>query len=79
MTNVCQHVTRRTDSNPNHHIWNNNGTWWCYFTLRSQASGSKRHRISLRTRDLGAARAKRDRVLGAVSAHTGRIAVNLYQ
>jgi hypothetical protein len=28
-------VTRRTDTNPNHHIWKNNGTWWLHFTLRS--------------------------------------------
>ncbi|MFN6016821.1 MAG: hypothetical protein ACK49N_04525 [Verrucomicrobiota bacterium] len=75
MTQVYQHTARRTPNNPNHHIWNNNGTWWCYFTLCSKAVGSKRHRISLKTGDLNVARAKRDRILGAVAAHSGHIAV----
>ena len=77
MTQVYQHAARRTPNNPNHHMWSNNGTWWCYFTLRSQAGSSRRHRISLKTGDLNAARAKRDRILGAVATHSGRIAVGL--
>jgi hypothetical protein len=67
-------ATRCTDSNPNHHLWNNNGTWWCYFTLRSAAGGSKRHRISLKTHDLNAARSRRDGILLGLQTHSGRIA-----
>lgn len=66
-------ATRRTDRNPDHHLWNNHGTWWCYFTLRS-AAGSKRHRISLRTPDIESARRKRDRILADLQAHSGNIA-----
>ncbi len=67
-------ATRRTGTNPDHHLWNNNGTWWCYFTLRSAAGGSKRHRVSLKTQDLETARTKRDRFLLAIRTASGRIA-----
>ncbi len=66
-------ATSRTDTNPDHHLWNNNGTWWCYFTLRSATGGSKRHRISLKTRDIESARRKRDRFLADLQARSGRI------
>ena len=66
---------RRTASNPNHHLWNNNGVWWLHFTLRSITGESKkRHRTSLKTRDLEKARAKRDRILTALHAKSGNIA-----
>lgn len=67
-------ATRRTKNNPNHHLWNNNGTWWCHFTLHSATGTRKRHRISLKTRDLDAARRKRHRILSAIQANSGRIA-----
>lgn len=67
-------ATRRTDANPNHHLWNNNGTWWVHFTLRSSTGAKKRHRISLKTPDLESARRKRDRILAAMVAQSGNIA-----
>lgn len=67
-------ATRRTDSNPNHHLWNNHGTWWFHFTLRSSTGTKKRHRISLKTPDLETARASRDRILAAIQANSGKIA-----
>jgi hypothetical protein len=67
-------ATRRTDTNPNHHLWNNNGTWWLHFTLHSDTGTKKRHRISLKTADLEAARRKRDRILAAIEAKSGNIA-----
>jgi hypothetical protein len=67
-------VTRRTDTNPNHHLWNNNGTWWLRFTLRSTEGKSIRHAYSLKTPDLDAARRKRDRILVAIEAKSGNIA-----
>jgi hypothetical protein len=67
-------VTRRTDHNPNHHLMNNNGTWWIRFTLRSTEGTSKRHAYSLKTPDLDAARRKRDRILGAIETKSGIIA-----
>jgi hypothetical protein len=67
-------VTRRTVNNPNHHLWNNNGTWWIRFTLRSTAGESIRPAYSLKTADLDAARRKRDRILGAIETKSGKIA-----
>ena len=70
-----QHLAnRRTKSNPNHHLWNNNGTWWLHFTLHSNTGTRKRHRFSLKTPDLESARRKRDRILTAIQANSGRIA-----
>ncbi len=25
---ICHLSTRNTAQNPDHHLWNNNGTWW---------------------------------------------------
>ena len=67
-----QLMTRRT-LNPNHHLWNNNGTWWCYVTLRNAEGQKIRHRFSLETNDLEAARRKRDRILNAMAKKSGNI------
>jgi hypothetical protein len=24
---------RLNPGNPDHHLWNNNGTWWCHYTV----------------------------------------------
>ena len=50
--------------NPNHHIWNNNGTWWLHYTLHLADYTKRRVRESLGTRDLGEARRRRDLRLG---------------
>jgi hypothetical protein len=68
-----QLITRRT-LNPNHHLWNNNGTWWCNFTLKNAEGIKIRHRFSLETNDLDAARRKRDRILNAIAQNSGNIA-----
>ncbi|MEJ6778842.1 MAG: hypothetical protein QNK86_05130 [Akkermansiaceae bacterium] len=47
-------------ANPLHHLWNNNGTWWCHFTLHLAGYQKKRIRMSLRTSDLNKAMRKRD-------------------
>lgn len=67
-------VTRRTDTNPNHHIWKNNGTWWIRFTLRSTVGQTMRHAYSLKTPDPESARRKRDRILSAIQTKSGNIA-----
>ncbi len=50
-------------ANPDHHLWNNRGTWWCHFTLHHVNWTSERVRVSLRTRDLATARNRRDTLL----------------
>jgi hypothetical protein len=49
--------------NPDHHIWNNNGTWFIYYTLYPSAYSKKRIRRSLRTKGIVSARQRRDRIL----------------
>ncbi|HRQ88233.1 MAG TPA: hypothetical protein PLA50_05510 [Bacteroidia bacterium] len=54
----------RDCGNPDHHLWNNRGTWWCHFTLHRPDYTAERVRVSLRTRDLAEARCRRDALLG---------------
>jgi len=44
---------------PNHHLFNNNGTWWVQITFHRGAI-SERVRHSLKTRNVTEARRKRD-------------------
>ena len=48
---------------PNHHLWNNHGTWWCHYTVRPTPHTRRRLRISLGTKDLEEARELRDLLL----------------
>lgn len=51
---------RAVEKNPNHHIWNNNGTWYCKFVL-ILANGERSVICnSLDTKDVEVARRKRD-------------------
>lgn len=72
--NTLTLVTRRAKENPNHHLWNNNGTWWAWASLRTSEGRKFRHRFSLKTSDLEAARRKRDRILNAIAQKSGHIA-----
>ena len=57
--------------NPDHHLWNNNGTWWCHFTLHTSDNTKHRIRRSLRTNDRSVARARRDELLGQIQPQPG--------
>jgi hypothetical protein len=46
--------------NPNHHLWNNHGTWFLHYTVHPTQFTKERIRRSLGTKDLGIARARRD-------------------
>lgn len=54
---------RVNDANENHHLWNNNGTWWLHYTLHLPDYTKKRVRKSLRTASLDHARKLRDCLL----------------
>ena len=58
-----QLAIRVDESNPNHHLWNNNGTWWLHYTVYPTPVTSERRRRSLRTRSIKKARQKRDQIL----------------
>lgn len=51
---------RVAGAHPNHHLWNNRGTWWCHFTVHRPDSTKQRLRRSLGTRHLQEAREIRD-------------------
>jgi hypothetical protein len=46
--------------NPNHHLWNNHGTWFLHYTVHPTQFTKERIRRSLGTKDLELARSRRD-------------------
>lgn len=56
----------RFQGGENHHIWNNNGTWWVHYTLHLPDYTRARVRRSLRTRDEREARRRRDELLAGL-------------
>ena len=51
---------RISDANPNHHLWNNNGTWFLHYTVYPTPFTKERIRRSLGTKDVQLARERRD-------------------
>lgn len=62
---------RMNDENPNHHLWNNRGVWWCHLTLHKTDATSERMRFSLKTRDVEQARQRRDNIFTDIAKHYG--------
>ena len=52
--------------NIRHHLWNNNGTWWCHYTLHRPDCTKHRVRISLQTPRLSRALRRRDAILAGI-------------
>ena len=46
--------------NPNHHLWNNHGTWFLHYTVYPTPFTKERIRRTLGTKDLSLARSRRD-------------------
>ena len=61
------------NTNPNHNIWNNNGTWWCHYTVHNDDYTKQRVRVSLGTDDIEIARALRDFLMQATPKIAARI------
>lgn len=57
--------------NPDHHLWNNNGTWWCHYTEHLPDYTKRRVRQSLLTKDRIIARFLRDSVFFEVCSAAG--------
>ena len=53
-------IAIRIGGNPNHHLWNNNGTWWIHYTEHLPDYTKRRVRRSLGTPNLQEARSIRD-------------------
>jgi hypothetical protein len=54
---------RQKSRGANHHLWNNNGTWWLHCTIHLPDHTKWRLRKNLRTADVHTARQLRDRIL----------------
>lgn len=60
---------RVNNSNPNHHLWNNQGVWWCHLTVHKADATSERLRFSLKTRDVELAKKRRDRIFNDIAKY----------
>jgi len=60
---MSQLSLRTNLENPNHHLWNNNGTWFIHYVVHPTPITKERVRKSLGTKSLSEARAKRDAIL----------------
>lgn len=60
---------RVNHENPNHHLWNNRGVWWCHLTVHKPDATAERLRFSLKTRDVEQARERRDRIFNQIAEH----------
>ncbi len=65
-TTFPQLVIRTGGGNANHHLWNNNGTWWIVYTIYPNAVQKERVRASLKTKSVNEARARRKAIFNAL-------------
>jgi hypothetical protein len=54
---------RQKAAGPDHHLWNNHGTWWFHGTFHLPDGTAERVRVNLKTADLTSARLRRDHIL----------------
>ena len=64
----ARRVKANIDLNPDHNIWNNNGTWWLHATVHHPDYTKERVRVSLGTKDRDEARQRRDFILRGTKA-----------
>lgn len=68
MNSVAQlYGIRIRAKNPNHHLWNNHGTWFLHYTLYPTPRTKERIRRSLGTSDVDVARSRRDAFFGLLA------------
>jgi hypothetical protein len=58
--------------NPNHHLWNNHGTWFLHYTVHPTPFTKERIRRSLGTKDLLVARERRDAFFNELASDAGK-------
>ena len=75
LTNSDEEIALRIDeSNLNHHLWNNNGTWWVHYTIYPTPVTVERIRRSLKTKILEEARNRRDKILNSLLIQSSQLA-----
>src|SRR2546430_6895338 len=60
--------------NPNHHLWNNHGTWFLHYTVHPTPFTKERIRRSLGTKDVKIARARRDAFFAHLASEATKVA-----
>ncbi len=63
---LSQLSVRINPGNPNHHLWNNNGTWFIHYVKHPTPITKERVRQSLQTKSLAEARIRRDQLLAGL-------------
>lgn len=66
MNSTQKLAVRIAPDNPDHHLWNNNGTWWFHCTVHLPDYTARRIRRSLGTRNAGLARRRRDNLMDSL-------------
>ncbi len=75
LTHSDEEIALRIDeSNLNHHLWNNNGTWWVHYTIYPTPVTVERIRRSLKTKILEEARSRRDKILNSLLIQASQLA-----
>jgi hypothetical protein len=62
---------RVNQENRQHHLWNNNGTWWIHYTLHFADYTAQRIRRSLKTSELEEAIRRRDEIINSSLSPAG--------
>jgi hypothetical protein len=71
MTPFATLAALRVDAeNPNHHLWDNHGTWFLHYTIHPTPLTKERIRRSLGTKDVRVARERRDNFFATLATNT---------
>jgi hypothetical protein len=66
---------RVSPENPNHHLWNNHGTWFLHYTVHPTPFTKERIRRSLSTKDVVVARERRDSFFAHLASEAAKATV----
>ena len=70
MTALAKLPGLRVDAeNPNHHLWDNHGTWFLHYTIHPTPFTKERIRRSLGTKDVHVARERRDNFFATLATN----------
>ena len=70
MTSLTKLPGLRVDAeNPNHHLWDNHGTWFLHYTIHPTPLTKERIRRSLGTKDVRIARERRDNFFAMLASN----------
>ena len=80
MTALAKLPSLRVDAeNPNHHLWDNHGTWFLHYTIHPTPLTKERIRRSLGTKDVRVARERRDNFFAMLASNAAKPAAPAVQ